>query len=260
MSRAVRIREVSFGWPGQPPALDRVSLDIDVGERLAIIGPNGGGKSTLLRLILGELTPDAGEIEVLGMTPAQARRTGAIGYLPQHSGANRAFPFSVRQVVTMAVTVGLAPWQRIADEARDRVEAALARTDLLDLAHRPVQALSGGQFQRTLLARALALDPSILILDEPTTGLDASAQEKLRQVLAGLSGITLLMVTHDIRALAAPAGDAPSGSFCDRVACLRQTLHFHAAPEGVTPQVLAHVFEHDLASVFGSVKVVAESR
>ncbi len=260
MTPAIRVQDVSFHWPGQPPALERVTLDVDPGERLAIIGPNGGGKSTLLRLILGELTPTSGQIEVLGMTPTEARRSGAIGYLSQQSGANRAFPLSVRQVVTMAVAVGVAPWRRLPHEARNRVEAALARADLLDLADRPVQALSGGQFQRTLLARALALDPSILVLDEPTTGLDAGAQEQLRQVLGSLRGITLLMVSHDIRALAASADDAPSGSFCHRVACLRRTLHFHAAPEGITPQVLAHVFEHDLASVFGSVRVVAEPR
>lgn len=260
MMPAIRVDDVSFAWPGQPPALLHVSLDVDPGERLAIIGPNGGGKSTLLKLILGELTPNQGTVQVLGMNPDQARRTGAIGYLPQQSGANRAFPLSVRQVVTMAVSVGMPPWRRLSAEARTRVEAALQTTDLVDLANRPVQALSGGQFQRTLLARALALNPSILVLDEPTTGLDAAAQEKLQQVLASLDGITLLMVSHDIRALAAASDEAPTGSFCHRVACLRQSLHFHAAPEGVTPQVLAHVFEHDLASVFGSVKVVAESR
>jgi zinc transport system ATP-binding protein len=264
-SPAIRLRDVTFGWPDQPPAVENVSLEVQRGERLAIIGPNGGGKSTLLRLILGELRPRQGSVEVLGMSPGQARRERRIGYLPQRSSADRAFPLSVRQVVEMGASTGLRPWSRIPEDRRRRVDRALEQVAMADLAHRPVGALSGGQFQRTLLARALAVDPDILILDEPTAALDAAAQEQLARVLAALQAegdLTMVIVSHDIRALAAPRDETerPAGSFCDRVACLRRTLHFHASPEGITPQVLAHVFEHDLSSVFGQVQVEARTR
>jgi zinc transport system ATP-binding protein len=261
---AVRITGVSFAYPGQAPALDGISLEVAQGERLAIIGPNGGGKSTLLKLILGELTPRSGTVEILGLTPAEARRRQLIGYVPQRSLAERGFPLSVRQVVSMAASTGLRPWARLDALRRDAVDRALEVVGLTALADRPVGALSGGQFQRVLLARAMAVDPPILVLDEPTTGLDAAGQEQLAEVLASLQavdGLTLILVSHDIRAIAAPRkpeGDEAPGSFCDRVACLRRTLHFHASPGGITPQVLAHVFEHDLSRVFGDVKVVAE--
>lgn len=262
---AIRLRDVTFGWPGQPLAVENVSLEVQPGERLAIIGPNGGGKSTLLRLILGELRPLQGSVEVLGMPPSRARREGRIGYLPQRSAADRGFPLSVRQVVEMGASTGLRPWARMPEDRKRRVDRALEQVSMAELADRPVGALSGGQFQRTLLARALAVDPDILVLDEPTSGLDAAAQEQLARVLASLQAegeLTMVVVSHDIRALAAPRGEgeAPAGSFCDRVACLRRTLHFHASPEGITPQVLAHVFEHDLNSVFGQVEVEARSR
>lgn len=258
---AIRLQGVGFGWPGHPPAVEDVSLEVERGESLAIIGPNGGGKSTLLRLILGELTPETGRVEVLGMPPAQARKARLIGYLPQRSAANRNFPVTVRQTVEMAALVGLAPWRRASSEIRERVDLALERVQLTDLTHRPVGELSGGQFQRALLARALAVDPPILILDEPTSALDPGAQEQLGQVLARLQeveGLTLVIVSHDIRAMAAPrSGPNRRDALCDRVACLRRTLHFHDSPEGITPQVLAHVFEHDLSQVFGEVQVLA---
>lgn len=262
---AVRLEQVSFAYPGQPPALERVSLQVERGERLAIIGPNGGGKSTLLKLILGELEPRTGRVEVLGMSPKEARRRQLIGYVPQLSAAERGFPLSVRQVVEMTASTGLRPWARLPAARCAGVDRALEVVGLTELASRPVGALSGGQFQRVLLARALAVDPPILVLDEPTTGLDVAGQEQLAEVLASLQsleGLTLLLVSHDIRAIARPtrAGSTEAaGSFCDRVACLRRTLHFHASPGGITPQVLAHVFEHDLSRVFGDVRVVAQS-
>ena len=258
---AIRLNGVSFRWPGHPPAVEDVTLQVQQGESLAIIGPNGGGKSTLLRLILGELTPDTGSVEVLGMSPYEARRSRRIGYLPQRSAADRTFPVTVRQTVEMAALVGHPPWRRPSQAIRTRVDLALHRVNLGALADRSGADLSGDQFQRTLLARALAVVPPILVLDEPTSALDPGAQEQLGEVLSRLQsvdGLTLVIVSHDIRAMAAPRSGSEAGrALCDRVACLRRTLHFHDAPEGITPQVLAHVFEHDLSQVFGDVRVLA---
>lgn len=260
---AIEFEGIGFSYPGQPPAIEGITLRVERGERLAIIGPNGGGKSTLLKLLLGELVPKAGTIRVLGMSAQAARSKRLIGYVPQRSEAERAFPVSIRQAVTMAAAVGLPAWKRLSREAREAVEHSIERVGLKDLAERPVGSLSGGQFQRMLLARALAVEPRILVLDEPTVGIDAAGQEQLARVLESLhesGGLTMLIVSHDVRAIAGSRDDSGGVKpFCDRVACLRRTLHFHASPSGITPQVLAHVFEHDLSAVFGAVHVRAHT-
>lgn len=260
---AIAFDGISYAYPGQPPALEGITLRVDPGERLAIIGPNGGGKSTLLKLLLGEFVPRKGTIRVFGLDPAAARSKRLIGYVPQRSEAERGFPVSVRQAVTMAAMVGSPPWKRVPASVRTTVNRCLERVGLADLSERPVGALSGGQFQRMLLARALAVEPKILVLDEPTVGIDAAGQEQLAEVLHTLhesGGLTMLIVSHDVRAIAGVrAGDGSAAPFCDRVACLRRTLHFHDSPRGITPQVLAHVFEHDLSAVFGDVHVEAHA-
>lgn len=260
---AITFEGIGYAYPGQPPALENITLRVDPGERLAIIGPNGGGKSTLLKLLLGELTPRRGRIRVFGMDPQQARTHRLVGYVPQRSEAERGFPVSVRQAVMMAATVGLSPFMRVPRGIRESVDRCIERVGLGDLAERPVGALSGGQYQRMLLARALAVEPKILVLDEPTVGIDAAGQQQLAEVLQTLhraGGLTMLIVSHDVRAIAGVRDEAGVAEpFCDRVACLRRTLHFHDSPRGITPQVLAHVFEHDLSAVFGAVHVEAHS-
>jgi len=260
---AIVFEGIGYSYPGHAPALEGITLKVNPGERLAIIGPNGGGKSTLLKLLLGELTPRKGVIRVFGRSPQAARSQRMIGYVPQRSSAERSFPLSVRQAVTMAATVGLSPLIGTPRSVRETVERCLGQVGLSDLAERPVGELSGGQYQRMLLARALAVEPSILVLDEPTVGVDAGGQQQLAEVLERLhreSGLTMLIVSHDVRAIAgARTADGGAEPFCDRVACLRRTLHFHDSPAGITPQVLAHVFEHDLSAVFGEVHVRAHT-
>ncbi|MFG0293544.1 MAG: metal ABC transporter ATP-binding protein [Phycisphaerales bacterium JB050] len=260
---AIVFKGIGFAYPGHSPALENISLRVEPGERLAIIGPNGGGKSTLLKLLMGELTPRSGQIRVFGLSTQEARSRRLIGYVPQRSAAERGFPVSVRQAVTMGATIGLSPLARTPQRIKDTVAACLDQVGLTDLAERPVGELSGGQFQRMLLARALAVEPKILVLDEPTVGVDAAGQEQLAAVLDRLhreTKLTMLIVSHDVRAIAgSPKKGAGARPFCDRVACLRRTLHFHDSPQGITPQVLAHVFEHDLSAVFGDVHVEAHA-
>jgi zinc transport system ATP-binding protein len=249
---AVRYERVSFTYPGaQRAALENVSLSVRQGERLGILGPNGGGKSTLLKLTLGLLSGNAGSISVFGQSPEQARRQRLIGYVPQKIEAELAFPISARQTVEMSAGLGLGPLARIGGELRRTVQESLELVGAADLAERPIGKLSGGQLQRVMIARALARRPRLLLLDEPTVGIDVAGQHRFADLLKSLHdrlGLTIMVVSHDIRTIAA-------GS--DRVACLSRTLHSHVAPEGLTPQVLAEVFSHDVAAIFGDVHVDA---
>lgn len=243
---AILCEGVSFTYPGaDAPALENVTLRVPAGERLGILGPNGGGKSTLLALILGLQGGHTGRIEVFGMSPARARAAGTIGYVAQRTGLERAMPMSVRQAVTLGAAWREPPWRGAGAEARARVEAALELVGAAPLAERPIGKLSGGELQRALIARALAARPRILLLDEPAVGIDVAGQRLLAELLQRIRegmGVTTVVVSHDLRAIAA-------GS--DRVACLARRLHSHVSPSGLTPQVLAEVFSHDVAGLVG---------
>lgn len=255
---AVLFEDVSYTYPGAAsPAVERVSLRVEQSERLAVIGPNGGGKSTLLRLMLGLVEPDRGRVTVLGRSAREARREGLIGHVAQRSHAELAFPLSARQVVELAAARSVPGWRMTPPAVRDHVDRCRALVGAGDYARRPIGSLSGGQLQRVLIARALAQRPKILALDEPMVGIDAPGQIRFGALLRDLHrelGLTILLVSHDLRTIAVGTGSHAS---CDRVACIRRTLHVHAAPGGVTPQVLAEVFQHDLAEVFGEVHVDA---
>jgi zinc transport system ATP-binding protein len=243
---AVQLESVTFTYPGaSTPAVEAVNLDVPEGTRLGILGPNGGGKSTLLKLALGLLRPTSGRVRVLGRDPAEARRAGFIGYVPQKFDVELGFPMSVRQVVELGATWRLPAWKPVPREARQRIEEMLRLTGAAEFADRAIGKLSGGQMQRAMIARALAANPRILALDEPMVGIDAKGQHQFASLLESIHrslGITILIISHDLRAIAA-------GS--DRVACLARRLHSHVSPEGLTPQVLAELFSHDLVGIAG---------
>lgn len=254
---AIDICNVSYAYragSGSPvKALERVSIRVQRGERLGILGPNGGGKSTLLKLMLGLLKPDDGEISIDGMRPTEARRHRVMGYVAQKVEAELACPFSAREVVAMAVELDTPPFKRLSPSQRELVERSLAQVGAEGFASRAVGKLSGGQLQRVMIARALARQPRILLLDEPTVGIDPAGQQRFGELVGRLRdelGLTIVIVSHDVRAIAAG---------CDRVACLSRTLHYHDAPRGLTPAVLAEVFRHDLAAVFGDVHLNAHA-
>ncbi|MDX2114406.1 MAG: metal ABC transporter ATP-binding protein [Planctomycetota bacterium] len=251
---AIELEHVGFTYPTGARALEGVSLRVEEGSTLAVVGPNGGGKSTLLKILLGVMGGYEGSVRLFGMSPEAARRAGVVGYVPQRSEAELSFPVSGRGAVEMGATSRLGGLRRVPGDVRAHVESCLRLVGAESFAERPVGQLSGGQWQRVLIARALAARPRILALDEPLVGIDAPGQRLFAELLASLRRdlrLTIVLVTHDLRTV---AGAAPS---CDQVACLRRTLHFHAAPGGVTPQVLAQVFQHDLADVFGDVHVDA---
>ncbi|MHC1789677.1 metal ABC transporter ATP-binding protein [Solidesulfovibrio sp.] len=200
----VDIRDLTFAYNGQA-VLTGISLAVASGQRLAVLGPNGGGKTTLLKLVLGILTPTSGSITVFGDAPG--RQSARIGYVPQRLDGvaeRKDLPVRVREVVLMGL---LAPGRcgfRYTAEEVDRAEAALARVEMAGLAQRRFCELSGGQKQRTLIARALVAEPGLLILDEPTANIDPQGKFCLYEVLARIGeGVTSLVVSHDLSILAA---------------------------------------------------------
>lgn len=212
----IQIQGVSFSY-GEAPVLEQVDLSVQAGEFVGLIGPNAGGKSTLLKLILGLIEPQRGRIQVLGRSPRQAVRR--IGYVPQYPTFARDFPISVEQVV-LTGRLGFGPvlgWYRPDDRAAAR--RALEEVEAADLAKRRIGTLSGGQLQRVLLARALVAEPVILILDEPTANIDQRMEGDIFELLAGLKRrLTILVVSHDIAFIS---------GYVDRVACLNRTLVCH---------------------------------
>lgn len=239
---AIRVDGVSFSYEGSAGSvLEHISLDVRAGERLGILGPNGGGKSTLLKILLGSLSPTAGSVRVLGMSPTEARRARMIGYLPQRVSAELKFPLRVMDVVMQPLAVRTKPWARVSGSARAGAARCLEMVGAGALGDKRVGSLSGGQLQRVLIARAIAAEPRVLLLDEPTVGIDIEGQKRFGEMLDTVRttlGITVVVVSHELATIAATS---------DRVACLRRTLHFHDAPNGLTADVLSEVFRHDLA-------------
>lgn len=194
---AVALRDAAFGYAGRSRVCD-LTLDIEPGSAVALIGPNGSGKSTLLRGILGLAELLSGGIEVLGESPAAARRL--IGSLPQADTRDTELPVSVRQVVTMGLYRSRGPLRPIGRDGKQAVEQALSRVGLAAFGNRRFGELSGGQQQRAILARALVADPQLLLLDEPFNGLDRENRDTLLQLVRELreEGRTVIVSTHDL--------------------------------------------------------------
>lgn len=200
MTAAIELEGLCFGY-GDAPLLDAVTLSVGEGELIGIMGPNGGGKSTLLRLLLGLLEPDSGHVRVLGRPPRAARREMA--YLPQTSTLHRDFPITVAEVVQLGRLGRSRPFGGFTGEDRRRALSAMRRVRVDDQAERPIEQLSGGQFQRMLLARALVAEPRVLLLDEPTSSLDAQGKVDLHELVIELSRrSTVLVVSHEASLLA----------------------------------------------------------
>jgi len=195
---AIHLDHVSVGYNGGPPALTDVTLDVTGGVRLAVLGPNGAGKSTLLKAIMGLLPPRSGHVLIHGEPPRQ--RDTHVAYVPQHEDVDKRFPVTVRDVVMMG-RYGRIGWVKRPGRAdQQAVDEALGQIGIDDLARRSLEDLSGGQRQRVFLARALAQQADILLLDEPFTGVDNTTEEAIYQLLDDLKtkGMTVLLATHDL--------------------------------------------------------------
>ena len=198
MSEAIHIRELTVRYE-RVLALDRIDLTLDTGQALGIVGPNGSGKSTLLKTVAGLVTPASGILEVFGVAP-RSLPPGTIAYVPQVEAVDWTFPASVYDVVAMGRFPRMAPLARFSKHDRAVVQSSLEALRMWDLRDRHISALSGGQQQRTFVARAIAQEPRLLLLDEPTTGVDAATEDALLELVRGLvaQGLPVLMTTHDL--------------------------------------------------------------
>ena len=191
----VVLKDVFFNY-NSSPVLENVNLTISEGEFASIVGPNGGGKSTLLKLILGLLHPNSGELSVFGKTPEKSRQR--IGYMPQYVQFDARFPITVIDVVLMG-RLGNRLGGRYSKKDRLIAEQSLEEVNMAGLARRSFSDLSGGQRQRVLIARALSCEPDLLLLDEPTANIDPEVEEALFEILRSLNErMTIMIATHDI--------------------------------------------------------------
>jgi ABC-type Mn2+/Zn2+ transport system ATPase subunit len=201
----VLCRDVWFSYDQHPPALEGATFAVTPGSFTALIGPNGAGKSTLLRILLGLLKPDRGAVEIFG-APAGGHGGGAvgarpIGYVPQRVKLPAGFPLTVAEVILMGRYGRLGLFRRPGSADRARAAEALAQVGMTELAQRRFSDLSGGQQQRALIARALAGEPHLLLLDEPTAGLDPAARARFYALVCDLQhgqGLTVLCASHDL--------------------------------------------------------------
>jgi len=225
----IEIKDLSFAYDKQI-ILENINLSVEEKDFLAIIGPNGGGKSTLLKLILGIITPKEGSISVLGKAPSKSLTQ--IGYVPQNTNVNTDFPIKVIEVVMMGHVGGERP---LFGYGKDEVLCAmgvLAQVGMEDFAQTKIGALSGGQRQRVMIARALCAHPQILILDEPTSSIDITGQKEIYELIKMLNeSITIIVVSHDISVILEYAKKAAhvnkTLSYHD-ISDKKQTFHTHA--------------------------------
>ncbi len=228
-NKVIEISNLSVSFNGTP-VLDKIDLTVYERDFIGIIGPNGGGKSTLLRTILGLIEPDQGKISIMGLPHKQARHL--ISYVPQYAVFDRDFPISVWEVVLMG-RIGQKSSRRFSREDKELALRALQRVEMDALKERQIGQLSGGERQRVLVARALAAKPQILLLDEPTASVDSRFEAGFYDILQELNQeITIMLVSHDISALSA---------YVKTIACLNQQLFYQHAKE-LNEEMIEHAY------------------
>jgi len=227
----VKLEDIWVHYDGTP-ILEGVNLSIEEGDFLAIIGPNGGGKTTLLKVILGLITPSQGKVSVLGRLPRRSRHN--IGYVPQYNLFDREFPISVRDAVLMGRCGRAGLFRGYSRQDNKVTESALQTVGMLDYQNRQIGKLSGGEQQRVFIARALVTEPRLLLLDEPTASVDANMQTEFYELLENLKQqMAIVLVSHDISVISI---------YVDKVACLNRQLYYHG-PKEIEAEVLEATYK-----------------
>jgi len=234
----IDLQDVWYRYETGPAVLEGVNLRVPDGEFLGVVGPNAGGKSTLLKIILGLYQPYRGRVTVLGDTPRRARRR--IGYVPQYPTFSREFPTDVMHAVLMG-RLGLARgFGGYSETDRARARQAMAETEIGSLADRNINTLSGGQLQRVLVARALVCEPRILLLDEPTSNIDQRVETDIFDFLREFNKrMTIVVVSHDIGFIS---------RYVQRVACLNKTLICHDTAD-IDGKTIQQLYDTDVQMV-----------
>lgn len=219
----VSLKDVCFGY-GEEEVLCSVSLEINKGDFLGIIGPNGSGKSTLIKIMLGLLKPGSGEIKLFDTPISKFKQFSKIGYVPQKATQlNLKVPMTVSELVSLGRVVQSKWGAKITDQDREHINKAVQSVGLEDKKDKLITELSGGQQQRAYIAKALASEPELLILDEPTTGVDVTTQDEFYKLLTELNkkGITLIMVSHDIDVVV---------NEVNKLVCLNKKIVYQGSP------------------------------
>lgn len=217
--------------------LENVSLKLEKGSFLGLVGPNGSGKSTLIRLLLGLIKPVQGEVEIFGERVSQFQRWDKVGFVSQKASSfNSGFPATVFEVVSMGLCGKLGLFRFMTKKDKQKVHEAIAQVGMQEYTKQNIGELSGGQQQRVFIARALVSEPELLILDEPTVGVDVASVQTFYELLKTLNeekGLTLLLITHDTGVMT---------KYVTEVACLNQSIHFHKPIDFEKNQDLLHVY------------------
>jgi zinc transport system ATP-binding protein len=226
----VKLSSVSFQYE-EKAVLEDVSFTLERGDFVGIVGPNGSGKSTLMKLILGLLTPTKGTVELFGQPIRKFRDWTKIGYVAQQAAhGTGGFPATVREVVASGLVGKVGMFRRLQSKHHDKVREVVERVGLMEKLNQRIGSLSGGQLQRVFIARALVAEPELLILDEPTVGVDQESIEQFYELLRSLkeeNGLTMMIVSHDVGVMT---------QWVNKVACLQRHIHFHGS---------AHEFAHN---------------
>lgn len=231
MAEVARLEDVWVSY-GDIPALEGVSLAVDDGDFLGIIGPNGGGKTTLLKVILGLTRPSRGTVTVLGKPPLESRTR--LGYVAQKALFDRDFPLSVGEVVLMGRYSQVGLFRGYSAEDRRIAREALATVHMVEYEKRQIGQLSGGQQQRVFIARALATNPKLILLDEPMESIDPAMQAEFYELLQQLrQRMAIILVSHDISAVSV---------YVDKIACLNRQCFYHGSKE-ISPEVLEATYK-----------------
>src|SRR3989338_5654157 len=241
----ISVKKVSFSYDKGEPTLKNINLEENEGEFMGLIGPNGGGKSTLLKLMLGILPVQEGEIKLFGEDIKNVKNRSIIGYVSQNAAYfDHRFPATVSEVVAMGSVASKGLLSALTKEDSEMATQALKDVDMLRYKDVPLHHLSGGQQQRVFIARALTSRPRLLVLDEPTIGIDLHAQEQfytLLKTLRNQKNLTIILVSHDIDVVAAEA---------TTFACLNQTLIYHGIPQDfIKDDYLKKLYAHDMRHI-----------
>jgi zinc transport system ATP-binding protein len=229
----ISLKNINFSYNNKPLVLENINLDILAGEFIGIVGPNGGGKTTLLKIIMGLLKPTTGTV--------QALENKLIGYVPQFSTFNRDFPISVKNMVLMGRLGNTRVLGGFTKQDKNLALQVLQKLAIEYIANKPIATLSGGELQRAMIARALVCEPKILLLDEPTANIDIHAEQNIFDLLKIINqeGVTILIVSHDIGFVS---------RYIERVACLNKTLVCHST-SALTPEIIQQLYGDAIRAV-----------